>query len=152
MKRLLGLVILFACSAAFAEELGTQWLGSLPAGPAPYAQKANLDFGAPWTTEDTARQTLITFELLYDWAQTRYIGQHCDQWKEVGILSQVLYGECPNLKRLAIGNAILIPGFAWVMTRIERQNRTIFQRMFIIAEGHNVYGNRQLGLGASWPW
>ena len=132
MRRLILLVLMFAPFPAFAD--------------------ADLSFGAPWTREDTGRQAFISGLYLYDYAQTRYVGQHCDQWKETGPIVAGFAGECPNLKRLALWNAILIPGHAWLMTRLDRDMRTIFQRTFIVVEGANVYRNSKIGVGVSWPW
>ena len=65
--------------------------GSAYAGP----------LGEKWTKNDYIRQGAFTIALGVDWLQTRYISEHPDEYKEVGI-ARCFIGEHPDKSNVDI--------------------------------------------------
>jgi hypothetical protein len=141
-----------------AEQYGTRWLARDASGQSPTIERATaadptpLSAGVTWSGLDYIRQAAITALFIVDWAQTRYIGTHCDQYQEAGVVLSTVAGSCPNLKKLAVYYPIVMAGHAFVASRMERENRDIFQTGTIVVQTAVVMHNRNIGVGVYWPW
>lgn len=98
--------------------------------------------GDDWTREDTYRQTALTALLIADWAQTRYIAKHPDEFREE---SFALIGH-PSVGRVNTYMAGLIIGHAAISYVLDPEWRRSWQYLWIGAEFNQVRRNVSAGV------
>jgi hypothetical protein len=98
---------------------------------------------ADWSRADTTRQSIFTGVLALDWAQTRYIAKHPDEFHEIN----TILGEHPTTGRVDkyFASATLIHwGASYVLPD---KYRAIWQNVSIGFEAGVVARNINLGIG-----
>lgn len=95
---------------------------------------------SPWTRDGNIRQGLVIGLFLVDWRQTQHIVKNPGHYKE----ENIFLGDHPSMRRLNIYWTTLIPLHTWVMTNLDRDTRTMAQRVFIGVESFNTYQNHKM--------
>lgn len=98
---------------------------------------------ADWSRADTTRQAIFTSILALDWAQTRYIATHHDEFYEIN----TILGKHPTTGRIDgyfASTAIIHCGISFALPT---KYRSIWQNISIGFESGVVARNINLGIG-----
>lgn len=99
--------------------------------------------GEPLSRADWARQGVYTGVLMADWAQTRYIAKHLDEWHEMN----PALGRAPSIGRVNIyfGATVLVN--AAITRALPAKYRPVWQYSSIGFEAFVVGRNAYIGIG-----
>lgn len=98
---------------------------------------------AEWTSADTTRQAIFTGVLALDWAQTRYIAKHPDEFNEIN----TILGYRPTPGRVDgyfASSALIHVGISYLLPD---RYRRVWQNVSIGFEAGVVARNYKLGVG-----
>jgi len=96
-----------------------------------------------WSRADTARQAAYTALHLADWAQTRYITTHRQDFVE----TNAMLGERPSLGRINNYFAATLAGHYAISALLPTKYRPYWQYGTITIEAYFVLHNRAIGIG-----
>lgn len=104
-----------------------------------FSASANAD----WTNADTKHQAIFTGVLALDWAQTRYIAKHPDEFQEIN----TILGDHPTLGRVDGYFASLALIHFGISYLLPDRWRPVWQYVSIGFEAGIVTRNYKLGVG-----
>jgi hypothetical protein len=97
----------------------------------------------PFSKDDFARQAAYTVVTVADWAQTRYIARHLDQFYE----TNPLLGREPSIGRVNNFFCASLALNAAVALALPARYRPVWQYGSIVYEFYLVRGNARIGIG-----
>ena len=105
----------------------------------------SLCFAGDWTTADTVREGVFLGFTVRDWAQTRYIAKHPENYRE----TNHFLGDHPTTGKVDTYFASAIVGHAAIAYLLPTAWRQGWQYVWIGVEVQKTYQNHSIGIKMS---